>query len=97
MDTEILIDHDLPAEAVQRVIEHELGHAKGLRHTHDPTCVMISPPLLAEAFCEEEVRLARTYGKVSTVRVLDSALRPFTAKAIDRWNAAAGEVLFVLE
>jgi hypothetical protein len=94
-DTLIRIDPTVPPVAVQRVIEHELGHARGLDHVEDPECVMRSPPLLSEAFCPEEIEAAIAFGGVSRVVILDDGLRDDARAAMARWNEAAGRILFV--
>lgn len=93
-DTEIRIDPAVPTSALQRIIEHELGHARGVPHVDDPSCVMRSPPLLDEGLCAFEVDRARSYGGVSRVRILDEILREPTLAAMARWNDAAGQVIF---
>ena len=93
-DTEIRIDPAVPISARQRIIEHELGHARGVPHVDDPACAMRSPPLLDEGLCTFEVDRAKAFGGVSRVRILDEILREPTLAAMARWNDAAGETLF---
>lgn len=96
-DTLVEIDHSTPRVAVQRIIEHELGHAKGLGHIDDTACVMRSPPYLQADFCDAEVDGALAYGPISKIVVLDEDLRDITVDAATRWNEAAGKTIFEVE
>ena len=94
--TRVRIDPGLAEGALQRVLEHELGHARGLDHLGDPACAMRSPPVLDAGFCAAEVQGAIDFDDVSRVQVLDPGLQAPTEAAMARWNEAAGRELFVL-
>lgn len=94
-DGQIRIREDVlanPAFAA-RVVCHELGHAIGLDHLTDPTCVMHTAGFTQTTpLCAQEASFAAAYaGPVLQVYVgLTPGLLDATTLAAERWNNVAG-------